>query len=136
MIEKKDNKGGFVEEWDVHDLVWFKGNYKNGERDGPCEEFDTIDELISKGNYKNGKKDGLWKLFDDELGGLVVKGNYKNNQLHGIYEEYVSGLLYRRDEYVMGEEEGSFEVYLPGTTELQIKGKTEDGIVTTEIDNT
>ena len=102
MIEKKDNKGGFVEEWDVHDLVWFKGNYKNGERDGPCEEFDTIDELISKGNYKNGKKDGLWETFrveglnktveypfvDLDEGILVSKGNYKNGKPDGLWENF------------------------------------------------
>jgi len=58
----------------------YRGNYKNGKKDGLMEWFHENGQLSVRENYKDGKYDGLWEYFDDD-GNLTKTENYKDGVL-------------------------------------------------------
>ena len=59
-------------------LTSFKGEIREGQKEGECEERD--DNYHFKGSYKEGKKSGLGKLKNRNI---EIEGYFVNNKLHG-----------------------------------------------------
>ena len=96
MTKKETIKDGPHESFYKNDQLKFRGNYKDGKRDGLWKVFDFISnnnpfvlhgQLIYRGNYKVGKRNGFWEWFH-ENGQLWTKGNYKNGKMDDLYEYY------------------------------------------------
>jgi antitoxin component YwqK of YwqJK toxin-antitoxin module len=64
-----------------------KGNFKDGEPDGPWVFYHENGQLSEKGNYKDGSRDGPWVEYY-ENGQLWAKGNFKDDKRDGPWEFY------------------------------------------------
>ena len=78
--------GAYIRYYD-NGQVWFKGNHKNGNKEGEWVQTIFLGERkivdgtwgFEKGNYKNGKKEGVWVNHNLE-GQLISKDNFKNGK--------------------------------------------------------
>ena len=52
------NGNGNVSEYNIYGRLEFKGEYKNGTRNGEGREYGKYGRLLFEGEYKNGKKNG------------------------------------------------------------------------------
>ena len=73
---------GCVVDYHENGQLQYKGNWKDGNEDGPFKTFYPDGQLESKGNYKDREEDGLWEEYY-ENGQLKEKGNYKDGKLIG-----------------------------------------------------
>ena len=64
-----------------------KGDYKDGEKDGPWKFYFDNGQLICEENYVKGKREGLSKTYQ-ENGNLSQEGNYKNDNQDGFWKWY------------------------------------------------
>ena len=62
-------------EFHTNGKIYFKGNFKNGKRDGAGTLFDSNGNIRFKGNFKNGKRDGAGTLFDSD-GAIRFTGDF------------------------------------------------------------
>ena len=83
-----------------YSVLWMKGSYTNGKKEGIWEEFEEkydpstkIKKLVKKqfGAFKENKKDGVWTLLYETEKKYSIKGaqieeiNYVEGERHGIY---------------------------------------------------
>jgi len=61
-------------------LLREKGDYKDGELEGPQERFYENGQLEYRGKYKTGQRDGTWMYFDEE-GNLTKTEEWENEKL-------------------------------------------------------
>jgi antitoxin component YwqK of YwqJK toxin-antitoxin module len=61
-------------------LLKEKGDYKDGELEGPQERFYENGQLEYRGKYKTGQRDGTWMYFDEE-GNLTKTEEWENEKL-------------------------------------------------------
>ena len=64
-----------------------KGDYKNGEKDGPWVESFLFGFGQKEGDYKNGLEEGPW-IWHYETGELWQKGDYKDGKREGPWVTY------------------------------------------------
>lgn len=86
---KKNDLHGQYEQKDSVDMVTFKGNYVNGEKDGYWIESylnfkrnGTPYYKFFRGNYKNGKEIGKWEQYDSK-NIVLITNEYNNGKLDG-----------------------------------------------------
>ena len=80
-----NGKQGEWERYNDDGQLFFKGSYKNGEKDGYWEYYYYISgELSARGSYLNGKKEGIWEYYYDN-GNLQSRGNYINGKKDGYW---------------------------------------------------
>jgi antitoxin component YwqK of YwqJK toxin-antitoxin module len=100
---RRDRNGLKVGYWeDYHDngKLWYKGSYKDGERDGYWIFYYYFSgDLHSKGNYVNGIKEGEWEYYYEKDGSLCSKGNYVNGYQDGLWGFYTDNVLVRTTLY-------------------------------------
>ena len=90
----------------------FKGEYKNGLRNGKGTEYDRAGELMFEGEYLNGLRNGQGKEYS--LGKLVFEGEFLNGKKNGKGKEYFDGELKYEGEYKNGERIGKGKEYEKG----------------------
>ena len=71
-----------------NDQLEFKGNFKDGKRDGLFEWYYKNGQLKKKQNFKDGEKDGLFEWYS-ENGQLERKRNYKDGKRDGTGDDRV-----------------------------------------------
>ena len=89
---------GSITEYDYNsNLLKFKGNYLNGERNGTGIEYDTFGNLKFKGEYLNGLKwNGKVKEYYNK-GQLRFEGEYLNGKRKGKEYDYNGNLNYEEE---------------------------------------
>ena len=81
----------------------FKGNIKQGVRDGYWVITGCLGKSISKGNYSNGKRTGAWEFYNSD-GQLSKVGFFKDDVSEGDWTWYDKwGRLIIKDRYQNGE---------------------------------
>ena len=82
--------------------LWWKGDYKDGKKDGPWVYYHENGQLESKGDWKDGEPDGPWVGYWDN-GQLWMKGDYKDGKEDGPWVEYYhNGQLEWKGDYKDG----------------------------------
>jgi len=77
----------------------FKGEFKDGKRDGLWEEYHANGTISDKGYYKDGKRYGYWEYYHSN-GWLWMKRNYKDDNPHGYWEVYWSCDKLTKEAYI------------------------------------
>ena len=85
---KIGEKNGFVEEYHLYDdILLFKGEYKNGKRNGKGKEYYKNGKVKFEGKYLNGKKvEGKGYNYEGKINQIIEKNGkgieyYDNNVL-------------------------------------------------------
>lgn len=118
MVDKEDPKKKYS-------VLWMKGIYANGKKEGIWEEFEEkYDEssktkkLVKKqfGPFKDNKKDGIWTLLY-ETGEKLKETPYVEGKKHGAEKKFsIKGIQTEEINYVQGERHGNY--WKKTTTEL------------------
>ena len=144
---KIDGINGNVEEYGlITDIIIFKGEYKNGKRNGKGKEFNDFGDIIFEGEYLDGKK---WNgnfiskkkkvKKRNQSSGSHDDNNYKESILSklengkGIIKLYDDNQLLFEGEYLNGERNGRGKEYFHyGFFDREYGGFIYKGCVTYE----
>ena len=129
MTEKETIKDGLHESFYKNGQLKFRGNFKNGKRDGLWKIFYSKSDnnpfilhgpINTRKNYKNGQRDGLVENFNKN-GQLGGRTNYINGKLHGLRETFyfisnnnplvLYGPIRIRENYNNGKRDGLYESF-------------------------
>ena len=67
--------------------LFYKGDYKNGKKDGPWVIYWSNGQLHYKGDYRNGKKEGTYVFFNRDGSKYLWSGVYRNGKKVYYVEE-------------------------------------------------
>ena len=124
----------------INKQVNWKGNYKDGKRDGLYIEWDEYGKVREEINFKDGVVDGL-STFWDYSGKVIEEANFKDGKcINGVKREWDSnGYPKRYTQYINGKKDGldityhsnrkkMFEInYYDGKKDGEYKHWDEDG---------
>jgi len=122
IYEINDGKGSITEYDYNSNLLKFKGNYLNGERNGTGIEYDTFGNLKFKGEYLNGLK---WNGKGYNIKNEII---YELKNGKGIIKEYyLSGNIKYEGEYLSGNKNGKGREYDIISGKLRYEGEYLNG---------
>ena len=76
---------------DIINYILYSNKYKIEEKNGIRKEYNSVNnKLIFKGEYKNGKRNGLGFYYDN-TGNIIFKGTFKDGKKNGKGTEYYLG---------------------------------------------
>ena len=100
-----------------YSVLWMKGSYTNGKKEGIWEEFEEkydpstkIKKLVKKqfGAFKENKKDGIWTLLY-ETGEKLKETPFVDGKKHGTEKKFsIKGAQIEEINYVEGERHGIY----------------------------
>ena len=107
-INVLENGNGYIKEFDDEGNLIFKGEYKNGEKNGKGYEYSIFGTVKFDGEYKNGKRNGKGIIFNNDN---KIKGEFINGQLNGKADEYNNNILIFKGEFKNGKRNGKGKLY-------------------------
>ena len=60
------HRHGYWEEYHENGLLWYKGNFINGNLDGYWEWYNINGKLLYNGKFKDGHEQGYWVIDNQE----------------------------------------------------------------------
>ena len=100
-----------------YSVLWMRGIYKNGKKEGRWEEFEEkydpstkVKKLVKKqfGEFKDNKKEGTWTLLF-ETGEKLKETIYAAGKKHGTEKKFsLKGIQVEEINYIEGERDGVY----------------------------
>ena len=86
------NGSGYMEEYFESGQIKYKGDYKNGQRNGKGKEYTRNGYLSFEGEFKDGKRNGQGIIYGydyiSEISIILYKGELLNGEKNGKGREY------------------------------------------------
>lgn len=130
---KKDT--GWIEYYPNSYDVQYKGDYKNGRKDGIWTEYKRKGKrtalIKNKTEYSNNQKNGKWIQYYPVMGNNTVRsiGEYKNDKLVGSYK------YFNKDSTLRFEYDYTNSVLINYYDDKTTRIKTDSGIFEVKLDN-
>lgn len=119
---KRGKREGFLEEYTLDGTLITKGEYYDGEKEGPW--FYQLNDHQEEGEYRYGLRNGEW-IHHHLNGKISFKGSYIDGLPEGTHKYFNSkGVLIKEENYRYGEKHGKwkwFDAFGKETTSMQYK---------------
>ena len=110
--------------------IIFEGEYLNGKRSGKGKEY-SYNKLIFVGEYLKGEKNGKGKEYEHKTGELIFEGEYfKGERWNGKGKEYKYGEIIFEGEYINGK-----KIFSNGEEYIEKKKDNNDESIKIDIIN-
>jgi antitoxin component YwqK of YwqJK toxin-antitoxin module len=106
---KRGKREGFLEEYSIDSELITKGDYFDGEKEGPW--FYKLNDHREEGEYRYGQRDGEWVHYhlNDKIS---FEGSYIDGAPEGKHKYYnEEGVLIKEENYRYGEKHGKWKWY-------------------------
>ena len=94
------NGSGYMEEYFESGQIKYKGDYKNGQRNGKGKEYTSNGNLSYEGEFKDGKRNGKGIIYGYDCdfldSNVLYEGEFLNGEKNGKGKEYEN---YEQGEY-------------------------------------
>lgn len=106
---RRGKREGFLEEYSINGELITKGEYFDGEKEGPW--FYQLNDHKEEGEYRYGYRNGEW-IHHHLNGKISFEGNYIDGEPEGKHKYYnEEGILIKEENYRYGEKHGKWKWY-------------------------